>query len=48
MRASCHYGSLEVALRRVGDWCEMAASLQGREAGSRGTSAVGSRYQAAQ
>jgi hypothetical protein len=27
--------SLETAVRRVGDWCEMAASLRGREPGSR-------------
>jgi hypothetical protein len=40
--------SLETAVRRVGCWCEMAASLRGREPGSRGTSTVGSRYQAAQ
>jgi hypothetical protein len=26
------------AVRRVGGWCEMAASLRGREPGSRGTS----------
>jgi hypothetical protein len=39
--------SLETIVRRVGSWCEMAASLRGREPGSRGTSTVGSRYQAA-
>jgi hypothetical protein len=40
--------SPEAAVERVGGWCEMASSLRGREPGSRGTSAVGSRYQAAQ
>jgi hypothetical protein len=30
--------SLETAVRRAGGWCEMAASLRGREPGSRGTS----------
>jgi hypothetical protein len=40
--------STETAVRRVGDWCEMAASLRGREAGNRGSSVVGRRYQAAQ
>jgi hypothetical protein len=40
--------SLETAVRRVRGWCEMAASLRGCEPGSRGTSIVGSRYQAAQ
>jgi hypothetical protein len=30
--------SLETAVRRVGGWCEMAASLRGSEPGSRGTS----------
>jgi hypothetical protein len=39
--------SLESAVRRVGGWCEMAVSLRGRELGSRATSTVGSRYQAA-
>jgi hypothetical protein len=38
---------LETAVRRVGGWCEMAASLRGREPGGRGTSTVGRRYQAA-
>jgi hypothetical protein len=33
--------SPEMAVRRVGDWCEMAASLGGCELGSRGTSTVG-------
>jgi hypothetical protein len=33
-------GSLESAVRRVGCWCEIAASLRGREPGSRGTSLV--------
>jgi hypothetical protein len=33
--------SLETAVRRVGGSCELAASLQGREPGSRGISAVG-------
>jgi hypothetical protein len=27
-----------MAVRRVGGWCEMAASLRGREPGSRGMS----------
>jgi hypothetical protein len=31
-------GSLEMAVRSVGGWCEMAASLRGREPGSRGMS----------
>jgi hypothetical protein len=35
------------AVRKVGCWCEMAASLRGREAGSRGTSTVGRGYPAA-
>jgi hypothetical protein len=30
--------SLGTAVRRVGGWCEMAASLLGREPGSRGMS----------
>jgi hypothetical protein len=30
--------SLETAVRRVGGWCEVAASLRGREPGSRVTS----------
>jgi hypothetical protein len=39
MKTSCHYkGSLEMAVRRVGGWCEMATNLQGHEPGSRGTS----------
>jgi hypothetical protein len=38
--------SLETTVRRVG-CCKMAASLRGREPGSRETSIVGSRYQAA-
>jgi hypothetical protein len=40
--------SLETAVRREGGRCEMAVSLRGREAGSKGTSTVGRRYQAAQ
>jgi hypothetical protein len=40
--------SPETAVRREGGWCEMAASLRGHEPGSRGTSTVGSRYQAAE
>jgi hypothetical protein len=40
--------SLETAVRRVGGWCEMAASLREIEPGSRRTSTVGRRYQAAQ
>jgi hypothetical protein len=39
--------SLETAVRKVGGWCKMAASLRGREPGSRGMSAVGSRHRAA-
>jgi hypothetical protein len=38
----------EMILGRVGGWCEIAASLRGRERGSRGTYIVGGRYQAAQ
>jgi hypothetical protein len=40
--------SLETRVRRVGGWCEMAASLRGLEPGSRGTSTVGRCHQAAQ
>jgi hypothetical protein len=40
--------SPETAVTRVGSWCEMAVSLRVREPGIRGTSTVGSRYQAAQ
>jgi hypothetical protein len=40
--------SFGTAIRRVGGWCEMAASLRGREPGSRGIPTVGRRYQAAQ
>jgi hypothetical protein len=40
--------SPEMAVRRVGDWCEMAASLQRHELRSRGTSTAGRHYQAAQ
>jgi hypothetical protein len=40
--------SPETEVRKVGGWCEIAASLRGREPGGRGTSTVGSRYQAAQ
>jgi hypothetical protein len=36
--------SLEAVVRRVGFWCEMAASLRRRESESRGTSTVGRRY----
>jgi hypothetical protein len=38
----------ETAVRRVGGWCEMAASLRGREPGSREMSTVGRRYQETQ
>jgi hypothetical protein len=31
--------SLETVVKRVGGWCEMAASLRGREPGIRGISA---------
>jgi hypothetical protein len=40
--------SLETAVTRIRSWYEMAASLRGRELGSRGTSSVGNRYQAAE
>jgi hypothetical protein len=40
--------SPETAVRRVGGWCEMAASLRGREPGRKGTSTVRRRYKAAQ
>jgi hypothetical protein len=40
--------SPEMAVRRVGGWCEMAASLRGRESRSRGSSTVGRCYQAEQ
>jgi hypothetical protein len=35
--------SLEMAVRRVEGWCEMATSLQGCESGSTGMSTIGSR-----
>jgi hypothetical protein len=35
---SCDYESLEMAVRKVGGWCEMASSLEGHEPRSRGTS----------
>jgi hypothetical protein len=38
--------SVEVAVRRVGGWCEVAATLQGCEPRSRGMSTVVSHYQA--
>jgi hypothetical protein len=38
----------DAAVRSVGVWCEMAASLRGRESRSRGTSIVRNRYQAGQ
>jgi hypothetical protein len=40
--------SLKMAVRKGGDWCEIAASLRGRESGSRGTSTVGRHYQVEQ
>jgi hypothetical protein len=40
--------SPETVVRRVGGWCELAASLRGRDPGSRGISTVGRCYQAAQ
>jgi hypothetical protein len=40
--------SPETAVKRVGGLCEMAVSLRGRQRGSRRTSTVRSRYQAAQ
>jgi hypothetical protein len=45
---SWHSHQHEIGYRRVGDWCEMAASLRGHEAWSRETSAVGRRYPAQQ
>jgi hypothetical protein len=39
---------LQTAVRRVWGWCEIAASLQGCEAGSRGTSTVRRYHQAEQ
>jgi hypothetical protein len=39
---------LEMAVRKVRGWCEMAVSLRGRDLGSRGTSILGRSYQAAQ
>jgi hypothetical protein len=53
--ANCYYESvgslksLETAIRRLGGWCEMVASLRGGpEPGSKGSSIAGKRYQAAQ
>jgi hypothetical protein len=40
--------SLQPAVRRVWGWCEMAASLRGREPRNRGTSTVGRCYLAEQ
>jgi hypothetical protein len=40
--------NLEMAVRRVGGWREIAASLRGREPRSRGTSTFGRHYQAEQ
>jgi hypothetical protein len=40
--------SPETAVKRIGIWCEMAASMRGHERGSIGTSTVGRCYQAAQ
>jgi hypothetical protein len=37
---------IQMAVRRVGCWCEMAASLRGREPGSRGTYTFGRYHQA--
>jgi hypothetical protein len=48
VRTTCQYESLEMAVRMVGGWCEMTASLWGCDPRSIGTSAVGKRYQAAQ
>jgi hypothetical protein len=36
--------SLRTAVRRIGVWCEIAASLRECEPRSRGSSTVGSRY----
>jgi hypothetical protein len=48
-RTTSHFReSPETADRVVGGWCEMAANLRELEPGSRGTSVVGSRYQATQ
>jgi hypothetical protein len=38
----------EMAVRRVGSWCEVAVSLRGREPRSTGTSTIGRCYQAVQ
>jgi hypothetical protein len=40
--------SLDATVRRIGGWCEMAASPRGREPGSRRASTVGRLYKAAQ
>jgi hypothetical protein len=40
--------SLETRVRRVGDLCEVASSLRGREPCSRAMPTVGNRYQATQ
>jgi hypothetical protein len=40
--------SPEMAVRRVGSWCEMAANLGGWEPRSRGMSTVGRCYEAEQ
>jgi hypothetical protein len=37
-RGAAAITSLEMVVRRAGDWCEMAASLRGLEPGNRGTS----------
>jgi hypothetical protein len=42
--SNCHYGSLEMAVRRVRDLFEMAASLRGREPGNKGSSTIVKRY----
>jgi hypothetical protein len=37
-QSQCDFDFDLTVVHRVGGWCEMAASLQGREPGSRGTS----------
>jgi hypothetical protein len=39
-RTTCHHESMEMAVRRVGGWCEMAVSLRERELGSKGISTL--------
>jgi hypothetical protein len=46
--AKTNWLAVKTAVRRVGGWCEMAASLRGRGPWRNGTFTVRSRYQAAQ